>query len=144
MKRREWFKNLLAFLPFTAAFAWITAYGFKFITPKKRSFTRRIFIMHLDRLPLNASRKIRDLRGKDLVLVRRGREEVKAMSTVCTHLGCTVHWEEDKQVFYCPCHGGTFDKNGNVIAGPPPAPLPTYNTEIQGNNIFIYFKAKES
>jgi cytochrome b6-f complex iron-sulfur subunit len=144
MERRDVLKNMLAFIPFGAAFAGITAMGLRFITPKKSDFTRRIFTMHLEELPVNSSRKIMDLRGKDLVLVRTGDHEVKAMSTVCTHLGCTVHWEEDRQEFYCPCHAGRFDKDGNVIAGPPPAPLPTYQTEIQDDNIFIFFKDKES
>ncbi len=143
MDRRDALKNMLAFVPLGAAFAGITAMGFRFITPKKRDVTRRIFTMHLNELPINASRKITDLRGKDLVLVRTGEREVKAMSTVCTHLGCTVYWQKDNQEFYCPCHAGRFDKNGNVIAGPPPAPLQTYHTEIEDDNVFIYFKDAE-
>jgi cytochrome b6-f complex iron-sulfur subunit len=83
---------------------------------------RRIFALNLDELPINATRKYRDLRGADLVIVRTGEREVKAMSTVCTHLGCTVHWEKDKKEFYCPCHQGRFNENGDVIAGPPPRP----------------------
>lgn len=143
MDRRNALKNMLTFIPLGAAFAGITAMGFRFITPNKRDNTRRIFTMHLNELPLNSSRKITDLRGKDLVLVRTGEKEVKAMSTVCTHLGCTVYWEKDKEEFYCPCHAGRFDKDGNVISGPPPAPLETYHTEIQDDNIFIFFKDAE-
>ena len=144
MDRRDALRNMLAFIPLGAAFAGISAMGLTFITPKKRDVTRRIFTMHLDELPINASRKISDLRGKDLVLVRTGEREVKAMSTVCTHLGCTVYWKKDLKEFYCPCHAGRFDKDGNVVAGPPPAPLETYRTEIQDDNVFIYFKDKES
>ncbi|MCD6200814.1 MAG: Rieske (2Fe-2S) protein [Bacteroidales bacterium] len=142
MERRDALKNLLTFIPLGTAFAGITAIGLRFITPKKQEVTRRIFALHLEELPVNASRKITDLRGKDLMLVRTDNQEVKAMSTVCTHLGCTVQWEKDKQEFYCPCHGGRFDKNGKVIAGPPPAPLDTYPTDLEGDNIFIYFKDK--
>ena len=144
MDRREVFKNLLAFTPLAAAFVGITTMGIRFITPKKREVTRRIFTMHLAELPVNGSRKITDLRGKDLMLVRTGEKEVKAMSTSCTHLGCTVYWQKDNQEFYCPCHQGRFDKDGNVIAGPPPASLETYHTEIDEDNIFIYFKEPES
>ncbi len=144
MKRRDVLRNLLAFIPLGTAFAGITTMGIRFITPRRRDLTRRIFAMHLEELPVNTSRKLTDLRGKDLVLVRTGEHEVKAMTTVCTHLGCTVHWEKDRQEFYCPCHAGRFDKDGNVLAGPPPAPLDTYHTEIQEDNIFIYFKDKES
>jgi cytochrome b6-f complex iron-sulfur subunit len=144
MDRREVFKNLLAFTPLGAAFVGITTMGVRFITPKKREVTRRIFTMHLAELPVNGSRKITDLRGKDLMLVRTGENEVKAMSTSCTHLGCTVYWQKDNQEFYCPCHQGRFDKDGNVIAGPPPTSLETYHTEIDEDNVFIYFKEPES
>jgi cytochrome b6-f complex iron-sulfur subunit len=143
MDRRNALKNLFAFIPLGAAFAGISAMGFRFITPNKRDMERRIFTLHLEELPVNATRRFKDLRGKDLVLVRTGENEVKAMSTVCTHLGCTVHWEKDKQEFYCPCHAGRFDKDGNVIGGPPPAPLDTYKVEIQDDNVFIYFKDQE-
>ncbi len=144
MDRRDALKNMLAFVPLGAAFAGITAMGMRFVTPKKRDLERRIFTLHLDELAVNSTKKFRDLRGKDLVLVRTGEKEIKAMSTVCTHLGCTVYWEQDRQEFYCPCHQGRFDKNGQVIAGPPPAPLETYRVEIEGNNVFIYFQDKEA
>ena len=41
----------------------------------------------------------------------------------CTHLGCPYYWNPEKQIFQCPCHGGDFDINGKVLAGPPPRPL---------------------
>ncbi len=143
MDRRDALKNMLAFIPLGAAFAGVTAMGISFVTPIKRDVTRRIFTAHLNELPINSSRKISDLRGKDLVLVRTGEREVKALSTVCTHLGCTVYWQQDKHEFYCPCHAGRFNENGEVISGPPPSPLESYKVEIEGNNIFIYFKDKE-
>jgi len=92
---------------------------------------------------VNASRKFKDLRGKDLMVVRTGEREVKAISTVCSHLGCTVYWQKDKKEFFCPCHNGRFDKDGNVLAGPPPTPLDSYEVELEGENVFIYFKDTE-
>ncbi len=44
-------------------------------------------------------------------------------NATCTHLGCTVHWDEPKGLFLCACHGGMFDINGYVKAGPPPVLL---------------------
>ncbi len=143
MDRRDALKNMLAFIPLGAAFAGVTAMGVRFITPIKRDVTRRIFTVQLDELPINSSRKITDLRGKDLVLVRTGEREVKALSTVCTHLGCTVYWQKDRREFYCPCHAGRFSEDGDVLAGPPPSPLESYKVELEGNNVFIYFKDKE-
>lgn len=58
------------------------------------------------------------------ILIRRDSEQdFICFSSVCTHLGCSVHWDELSQRFKCACHGGAFDKDGKVIAGPPPKPL---------------------
>jgi len=144
MDRRKALKNLAAFIPLGAAFAGITAMGVRFITPIKRDVERRIFTVHLDELPINTTKRFKDLRGKDLMIVRTGEREVKAISTVCSHLGCTVYWQKDRKEFYCPCHNGRFDKDGNVVSGPPPRPLDSYRVELEGNNVFIYFKDQEA
>jgi cytochrome b6-f complex iron-sulfur subunit len=46
-----------------------------------------------------------------------------ALSLACTHARCTVRWDRGARQFLCPCHGGRFDAEGRVVAGPPPAPL---------------------
>lgn len=48
------------------------------------------------------------------------------LSNICTHLGCPVRWSDQARRFQCPCHGGVFDVNGRVTAGPPPRPLQRY------------------
>lgn len=140
MKRRKVIRSIAAFIPAVVSFAGIAAMGIRFITPVKREINRRIFTVGLEELPLNASKRFQDLRGRDLMLVRTGEREVKAISTVCTHLGCTVFWQQDRQEFFCPCHNGRFDKNGIVLDGPPPAPLELYQVELEGDNVFVYFK----
>jgi nitrite reductase/ring-hydroxylating ferredoxin subunit len=47
-----------------------------------------------------------------------------AVSSVCTHLGCTV--KHAGSGFECPCHGSRFDENGRVVQGPAPRPLAWY------------------
>ena len=140
MDRRKVLKSVVTFLPISAAFAGLAAMGVRFITPIKREIDRKIFTVGLEELPLNATKRFKDLRGRDLMLVRTGEREVKAISTVCTHLGCTVFWQKDRQEFFCPCHNGRFDKNGVVLEGPPPAPLDLYPVEIEGDNVFVIFK----
>lgn len=140
MERRKVLKSVVAFVPISAAFAGLAAMGVRFITPVKREINRKIFTVGLEELPLNATKRFKDLQGRDLMIVRTGEREVKAISTVCTHLGCTVFWQKDRQEFFCPCHNGSFDKNGVVIAGPPPAPLDLYPVEIEGDNVFVIFK----
>ncbi len=59
------------------------------------------------------------------VITDNGRD-YKALSNVCTHLGCRVRWVADQGEFFCPCHGAVFSKDGQVVAGPPPRPLESF------------------
>ena len=70
------------------------------------------------------------------VLTDTGRDFV-AMSNICTHLGCRVRWVADRREFFCPCHNGVFDKDGKVLAGPPPRPLDRYEVKVEDNQLFI-------
>jgi menaquinol-cytochrome c reductase iron-sulfur subunit len=70
------------------------------------------------------------------VLTENGRDFI-ALSNICTHLGCRVRWIADREQFYCPCHVGIFDKEGNVISGPPPRPLDRYMVKVEREQISI-------
>lgn len=70
------------------------------------------------------------------VLTGNGRDFI-AMSNVCTHLGCRVRWISGREQFYCPCHDGIFDKEGNVVSGPPPRPLDRYEVKVENDQLFI-------
>jgi cytochrome b6-f complex iron-sulfur subunit len=59
-------------------------------------------------------------------LIWDGQTSVRALSATCTHLGCNVAFDEEMKRFACPCHGGYYDTTGRVVAGPPPAPLATF------------------
>lgn len=63
-----------------------------------------------------------DLRSS--IFVVHGKEGFYALSAVCTHLGCLSVWKQDAGVIACPCHGSSFQRDGSVIAGPAPRPLP--------------------
>jgi cytochrome b6-f complex iron-sulfur subunit len=52
-----------------------------------------------------------------------GRNIIYALSSVCTHLGCTPNWLDAEQKFKCPCHGSGFYINGINFEGPAPRPL---------------------
>jgi cytochrome b6-f complex iron-sulfur subunit len=58
---------------------------------------------------------------QNLVLFRDD-EGFYAITSTCTHLGCTV--ARTKEGFACPCHGSRFDGRGRVVGGPAPRPLP--------------------
>ena len=62
--------------------------------------------------------------------VYRGRRQIYALRTVCTHLGCITLWQKDQQKFKCPCHGSGFYKDGVNFEGPAPRPLERYAIRI--------------
>jgi len=53
-----------------------------------------------------------------------------ALSTVCTHLGCTPNWLAADEKFKCPCHGSGFVKLGINVEGPAPRPLERYKITL--------------
>jgi Rieske Fe-S protein len=64
-------------------------------------------------------------------------QNVTVFSDACTHLSCKVHWEEERDAFVCPCHDGIFDKEGNVVAGPPPKPLYRFEAKVENDQLTI-------
>ncbi|MFY9254650.1 MAG: ubiquinol-cytochrome c reductase iron-sulfur subunit [Fuerstiella sp.] len=59
-----------------------------------------------------------------------GQQMIYALSTVCTHLGCTPNWLEGEQKFKCPCHGSGFYKSGVNFEGPAPRPLERHGIRL--------------
>lgn len=72
-----------------------------------------------------------------LYVVRRGNNEVRVFSDVCTHLGCRITWHADQKHYISPCHDGHFDLLGNVVSGPPPRPLDEFVTHIENGNLIV-------
>jgi quinol---cytochrome c reductase iron-sulfur subunit, bacillus type len=70
-------------------------------------------------------------------LRRDDAESFTAFAVNCTHLGCPVRWLADAQLFLCPCHGGVYNGDGSVAAGPPPKPLPRYPVRVRQGRVEI-------
>ncbi|MBW1645756.1 MAG: ubiquinol-cytochrome c reductase iron-sulfur subunit [Deltaproteobacteria bacterium] len=60
-----------------------------------------------------------------------------ALSRKCTHLGCAVAWDEQRQLFACPCHASTFDRSGDVRRSPAPRPLDLHPLTIENGKIMV-------
>lgn len=79
--------------------------------------------------------------AKTAAWLRRDNEtSFTAFSVDCTHLGCPVRWEPEAEMFFCPCHGGVYYKNGDVAAGPPPEPLQQYPVRVNGEVVEVQWK----
>jgi cytochrome b6-f complex iron-sulfur subunit len=75
--------------------------------------------------------------------VVRYQGKIYALSTTCTHLGCTPNWLESAGKFKCPCHGSGFYITGVNFEGPAPRPLERWAISIDpatGNIIVVKSK----
>lgn len=62
-----------------------------------------------------------------------------AVSSKCTHMGCTVKFEPGRggDVLHCPCHDSMFSLQGKVQAGPAKKPLPIYAVSVTGADALL-------
>ena len=58
-------------------------------------------------------------------------------SPICTHLGCPINWQPERQHFLCPCHGGTFDPQGLVTGGPPPRGMDALEFQVRSGQLWV-------
>ena len=63
-----------------------------------------------------------------------------ALSTTCTHLGCTPNWLAADEKFKCPCHGSGFLRTGINIEGPAPRPLERYKIALSDDGQILIDK----
>ena len=73
----------------------------------------------------------------------RDDNQIYALSTVCTHLGCTPNWLEGDQKFKCPCHGSGFRKSGINFEGPAPRPLERFRVTLGDDGSIVVDKTRK-
>lgn len=76
-------------------------------------------------------------RDVSIYVVNHGGDEFTVFDVACTHLGCPVTWKEEEGEFFSPCHGGVFDAQGRVLAGPPPRPLDRYEYKVEDDVLYV-------
>ena len=70
-------------------------------------------------------------------------EGIYALSTTCTHLGCTPNWLAGENKFKCPCHGSGFYKTGINFEGPAPRPLERYRISLAEDGQILIDKSRK-
>jgi len=66
-----------------------------------------------------------------------------AISTVCTHLGCTPNWLSSENKFKCPCHGSGYYMNGVNFEGPTPRPLERFHVRVDDLGYLVVDKTQK-
>jgi cytochrome b6-f complex iron-sulfur subunit len=69
--------------------------------------------------------------------------KIYALSTTCTHLGCTPNWLEADKKFKCPCHGSGFYISGINFEGPAPRPLERWALGIGDDGQIVVDKSRK-
>lgn len=90
--------------------------------------------------PRTVSEKFKDQYG---VWIVRDEEKIYALSTVCTHLGCTPNWSASDNKFKCPCHGSGFYTTGINFEGPAPRPLERFKIGLSDEGDILVDKTKK-
>lgn len=84
----------------------------------------------------NAS-KIFRFGNRPALLLLTAEGEYRALSAVCTHLGCTVQFRNDLHQIWCACHNGLYDLQGRNVSGPPPRPLEEFQVNVRGGEVVV-------
>lgn len=72
-----------------------------------------------------------------VVYLSRDGAGVRALDSTCSHLGCRTRFDAESRRFLCPCHGGAYDVDGHVVAGPPPTPLRRLEARVEAGRVYV-------
>jgi cytochrome b6-f complex iron-sulfur subunit len=138
LSRRRFLKSLLGF-SIVSTLSMIVTPILGFLVPPRTSGAAtggKVLAGTIADIPVGQGKVV--AMGSKPAIVINTAAGVKAYSAICTHLGCIVAWDPAANVIHCPCHDGRFSAaTGAVLAGPPPAPLPEVDVEVDGDKIYL-------
>ena len=147
VKRREFVSSVAMAGGLVAGYGTLACYAgrYLYLYPAGSKNKAWRFVTELDAMAIGDSLNFKAPTGVRIVIARQADEGVKedfvALSSVCPHLGCQVHWEPHNNRFFCPCHNGVFDPQGKPVSGPPAAAgqsLADYELDVQDGMLFIW------
>ena len=138
IKRRDFLKTLWAGLGIIALLEF-AALIFSFLSPgeRKKLAERSSNFKTIGKVSDIRMNSVTPFRNGKFYLVRFANGGLLALSLKCTHLGCSITWDEKDDVFVCPCHASTFSRDGNVITSPAPRALDYFPIVIEKGYIKV-------
>lgn len=116
----------------------------RFLYPAPQAKGAWLFVADLDSFAEGQARTFVSPAGQKVVISRIGNQgdvaDFIALSSVCPHLGCQVHWMAVENRFFCPCHNGAFDPAGKPLSGPVKdanQSLPRYPLKVEAGLLYI-------
>lgn len=127
-----------------ASYGTLAAMMGRFVYPATGEARGWLFVSTIVDFPAGGALDFETPSGAKIVVARHGDGETEddflALSSVCPHLGCSVHWEQPRDRFFCPCHNGAFDRTGKATEGPPLAAnqsLTRYPLKVEDGLLYI-------
>lgn len=116
----------------------------RYLYPARPAEKRWMFVAELASVAKGASFTYLAPDGRSVSIARMTEQgtvaDFIALSNICPHLGCAVHWEPQNVRFFCPCHNGAFDAEGVATEGPPAdarQSLARYPLMVENGLLFI-------
>jgi len=143
MTRRRFLKGVIKSFFVLLSTGVLTAAWYIYPSKVKKRRLQFVYVLDEEDLPRRGVRKVEFkytvaeseiLNRAFLAVDKKG---LIAFSPVCTHLGCYVNWDNNRKEFLCPCHGGRYNSEGQVIAGPPPKSLVRLPYKIEAGKIYL-------
>jgi cytochrome b6-f complex iron-sulfur subunit len=142
--RRSFLSLVAMALGLTGGYGMFVGLAARFLYPAKPPSRGWMYVAHINDLDQGGSLLFSAPNGQSISVTRLAVsgavEDFIALSSICPHLGCKVHWETQNQRFFCPCHNGAFNAEGRSTAGPPfdsKEDLARFPLKVENGNLFI-------
>lgn len=66
--------------------------------------------------------------------------QIRVLSPICPHLGCSIPWVEAKAQFICPCHTAVFAMDGTRISGPSPRSMDDLEFKLEDGILKVHYQ----
>lgn len=156
ISRRKFFTSTIMLLGgmITSVLGWNI--GRYFISPAWKQAMKEgwVEVVSLEALPVGVPEKLNyvqrrpdgwtTVEDESAVWFLRENDKVTAFNPRCTHLGCPYEWNDEKNLFECPCHTASFSKTGEIVGkSPAPRALDRFPAQIIGGVVLILPDSKK-
>ena len=136
--------TIAMFAGLVSAYGTLAAIMARYLYPSRPTPRTWTFVSSVREFGAGASYLFRTPAGQSINITRQGTgtgpDDFIALSSVCPHLGCQVHWEPQNDRYFCPCHNGAFAPDGSPTEGPPAdagQQLIAYPLKVERDLLFI-------
>jgi menaquinol-cytochrome c reductase iron-sulfur subunit len=82
----------------------------------------------------------KEISEKAVYVTKDSQGQLRVLTSICPHLGCTVPWNKEKNQFVYPCHGATFAADGTRISGPSLRGMDSLETSVKDGQLLVRFR----